>query len=222
MSYIGRLPIKIPLGVNVDIGENQNTIKVSGPHGEFEMPVTPGIFYNLDETQTALLLSISHPKYKKFWGITRTLLANNITGISREFQMKLELVGVGYKARVDETYDGISRDIIEEELVEKYKSEKLNKKDLADKIAESFIDKTPESKQLILKLGFSHEIILDIPESIQVSCPNYSTLVLTGNEKDILAKFAAKIRSYRLPEPYKGKGIKFRNEIIRRKEGKKK
>ena len=66
MSYIGRLPIKIPLGVNVDIGENRNTIKVSGPHGEFEMPVTPGIFYNLDETQTALLLSISHPKYKKF------------------------------------------------------------------------------------------------------------------------------------------------------------
>ena len=98
----------------------------------------------------------------------------------------------------------------------------LTKKDLADKIAESFIDKTPESKQLILKLGFSHEIILDILESIQVSCPNYSTLVLTGNEKDILAKFAAKIRSYRLPEPYKGKGIKFRNEIIRRKEGKKK
>jgi len=222
MSYIGRLPIKIPLGVNVEIQDNQNIIKISGPYGEVEMPVTPGIFYSLDETQKALLVSISHSKYKKFWGLTRTLLMNHIIGVSRRFQIKLELVGVGYKARVEEIYNGISRDIIEEELIEKYKNEKLNKKELAAKITESFNDKVPESSQLILRLGFSHEIILDIPQGIRVNCPNYSTLVLTGSEKDILAKFIAKIRSYRLPEPYKGKGIKFQNEIIRRKEGKKK
>ena len=222
MSYIGRLPIKIPLGVNVDIKDKQNTVKISGPYGEVKMPVTPGIFYSLDETQTALLVSISHPKYKKFWGLTRTLLTNHIIGLSRKFQVKLELIGVGYKARVEEIYNGISRDIIEEELVEKYKNEKLNKKELAARIAESLNNKVPESSQLILRLGFSHEIILDIPQGIQVNCPNYSTLVLTGNDKDILAKFIAKIRSYRLPEPYKGKGIQFQNEIIRRKEGKKK
>jgi len=222
MSYIGRLPIKIPSGVNIDIRDDQHTLKITGPHGESEISATPGILYDLDETQTALLVSISHPKYKKFWGLTRTLLANTITGVSREFQLKLELVGVGYKARVNEIYNGISRDTIEEELIEKYKNEKLNKKDLAVKIADFFQDKVPESKQLVLKLGFSHDIILEIPEKITVTCPNYSNITLTGSEKDILARFAAKIRSYRLPEPYKGKGIKFHHEVIRRKEGKKK
>ena len=184
MSYIGRLPIKIPEEVSVLVAKDNKSVTVKGPHGELSVVEISGITYNTDPEETMLHVSLEDKKHKRFWGLARTLVANNIIGVSRQFTLKLELVGVGYRA----------------ELLKE------------------------ENRVLELQLGFSHNILLDIPEGITVECDPKKkiSIVLIGNNKDLLSQFAAKIRSFRPPEPYKGKGIKFVNESIRRKEGKKK
>jgi len=184
MSYIGRLPIKIPEEVTVIISENNKNVVVTGPYGVLSILDISGISYSMDSDGSALHVSIEDKKYKRFWGLARTLVSNNIIGVSRQFTLKLELVGVGYRV----------------ETIKK------------------------DENVLELQLGFSHNILLDIPEGIKVDYePKKKTsIMLTGNNKDLLAQFASKIRSFRLPEPYKGKGITFFNESVRRKEGKKK
>jgi large subunit ribosomal protein L6 len=184
MSYIGRLPIKIPEEVSILVEKDNKSITVKGPHGELSVAEISGITYNTNPEETMLNVSLEDKKYKRFWGLARTLVANNIIGVSRQFTLKLELIGVGYRA----------------ELLKE------------------------ENRVLELQLGFSHNILLDIPEGITVECDPKKkiSIVLIGNNKDLLSQFAAKIRSFRPPEPYKGKGIKFVNESIRRKEGKKK
>ena len=184
MSYIGRLPIKIPEEVSILVEKDNKSITVKGPHGELSVAEISGITYNTNLEETMLHVSLEDKKYKRFWGLARTLVANNIIGVSRQFTLKLELIGVGYRA----------------ELLKE------------------------ENRILELQLGFSHNILLDIPEGITVECDPKKkiSIVLIGNNKDLLSQFAAKIRSFRSPEPYKGKGIKFVNESIRRKEGKKK
>ena len=179
MSYIGRLPIKIPEEVRVSI--SGNALVVRGPAGvEYSTPID-GITYKISADGSFLHVELADERWKPFWGMARTLASNLIIGVSRQFTLKLELVGVGYRVA-----------IIEKDSV------------------------------LELKLGFSHDILLDIPEGISVICPSNTNITLTGNNKDLLAKFAFKIKSFRPPEPYKGKGIKFLDEDIRRKEGKKK
>ena len=186
MSYIGRLPIKIPEEVSVSIAGDQKTVVVKGPCGELSSKEISGITYKIDSEGSALNVLLEDKKYKRFWGLARTLVSNNIIGVSRQFILKLELVGVGYRVSVQEANPTV----------------------------------------LELKLGYSHDILLDIPSDIKVEClgPDKARnqIVLSGNDKDLLSKFASKIRNYRPPEPYKGKGVKFANESVRRKEGKKK
>jgi len=183
MSYIGRLPIKVPEGVQVFIAENNRSVLVKGPHGELNTEEINGIFYHMNPEGSAIHLSLEDKKYKRFWGLARTLVSNNIIGVSRQFSVKLEFVGVGYRGSVLKT----------------------------------------DNSLLELVLGFSHEILLKIPKGITVQSKKKNTiLTLSGNNKDLLSKFASKIRSYRPPEPYKGKGVQFSNEFVRRKEGKKK
>ena len=186
MSYIGRLPIKIPEEVSVSVSGDHKTVVVKGPCGELGSTEISGIRYKLDSEGSMLSVVLEDKKHKRFWGLARTLTSNNIIGVSREFVLKLEFVGVGYRASIQKNNPTV----------------------------------------LEVKLGYSHDILLDIPSDIKVECLGpekaRNQIVLSGNNKDLLSKFAFKIRNYRPPEPYKGKGIKFAGESIRRKEGKKK
>jgi large subunit ribosomal protein L6 len=186
MSYIGRLPIKIPEEVSILVEKDNKSITVKGPHGELSVAEISGITYNTNPEETMLHVSLEDKKYKRFWGLARTLVSNNIIGVSRQFILKLELIGVGYRVSVQEANPTV----------------------------------------LELKLGYSHDILLDIPSDIKVEClgPDKARnqIVLSGKDKDLLSKFAFKIKSFRPPEPYKGKGILYATEKIQLKEGKKK
>ena len=131
----------------------------------------------------------------KIWGTFRSVIANTIIGVSQGFQINLKIVGVGYRASV-----------------ECIKTEKDGKDGKDEK----------KGNMLVLKLGFSHLINLEIPKTINVTCPKPTRLILRSNNLSELMQYAAKIRSYKQPEPYKGKGILYKGEKIRRKEGKKK
>lgn len=213
MSYIGRLPIKIPSGVNINLSEKNTTISIEGPYGSKKVSPIEGVSYKYVEDSQQIFVLIKSSKFKNFWGLARTLLSNHIQGVSRGFRLTLNLVGVGYKVQLGQSVDGQPLPILEAKYKEKYGDDFKVHLDEAIKGKDRI-------QNLILKLGFSHEIYLDIPEGVTVICPKYSSLTLVGNQKDVLSQFAAQIRSYRLPEPYKGKGILFKDEVIRRKQGK--
>jgi len=213
MSYIGRLPIKIPSGVSIKVLNNNKIISIEGPHGSKTSPLIQGITYNYVEDSQQVFVISQSSKFKNFWGLARTLLSNNIQGVSRGFRLTLNLVGVGYKVQLGQSLEGQPLPLLEAKYKEKYG-------DNFKKFLDEYIKEKELIQNLTLKLGFSHDIYLDIPEGVTVICPKYSSLTLVGNQKDTLSQFAAKIRSYRLPEPYKGKGVLFKNEVIRRKQGK--
>ena len=213
MSYIGRLPIKIPSGVSIKLLNKNSIILIEGPYGSKTSSLIQGITYKYVEDSQQVFVIPQSPKFKNFWGLARTLLSNNIQGVSRGFRLNLDLVGVGYKVQLGQSVDGQPLPLLEARYKNKYG-------DHFKEYLDEFLEGKDSVQNLTLKLGFSHDIYLDIPEGVTVICPKYSSLILTGNQKDTLSQFAAKIRSYRLPEPYKGKGVLFKNEVIRRKQGK--
>ena len=213
MSNIGRLPIKVPSDIKIDFIDNNTNISIKGPFGSLTTTSIEGISYEYSKDSQQIRIQLTNPKLKKNWGLARTLLANHIKGVSRGFQLTLDLVGVGYKAQLGHSVNGQPIPVLETEYKEKYGD---TYKEYLNKVLEG----QSKVQNLTLKLGFSHDIYLDIPENVEVECPNNSTILLKGNQKDLLSQFAAKIRSYRLPEPYKGKGILFKNEVVRRKQGK--
>lgn len=212
MSNIGRLPIKVPSDIKVNFIDN-NTLSVEGPIGSITTTSIDGISYEYLENSNQVIVQLTNPKLKKNWGLARTLLANYIRGVSRGFRLTLNLVGVGYKAQLGQSVNGRPLPLIEAEHKAKYG-------DNYKKYLSETLEGQEKVQNLTLKLGFSHDIYLDIPENVTVECSTNSTITLIGTKKDHLAQFAAKIRSYRLPEPYKGKGILFKDETIRRKQGK--
>ena len=177
MSRIGKKPVVIPQGVEVNLsGQN---IAAKGPKGELVVKLSEyvtvaqnddGVTVTpIDKTQTA----------RSFWGLSRSLVQNIVTGVSEGFSRKLELQGVGYRAQVQGT-------------------------------------------TLKLSLGFSHDVDFPVPEGINVECPSQTEIVITGIDKQKVGQVASEIRSYRPPEPYKGKGVRYDGEYVFRKEGKKK
>ncbi|MDA3931012.1 MAG: 50S ribosomal protein L6 [Prolixibacteraceae bacterium] len=179
MSRIGKLPIEIPGGVTVNV--NDNLVTVKGPIGELSQKVDPEIDVVVEGNQILVSRPSDAKKHKSLHGLYRSLINNMIEGVSKGFEIKLELVGVGYRAE--------------------------NQGQLLD-----------------LVLGFSHHIYIQLPPEIKVEAVtdkrSNPTVTLKSHDKQLLGQVAAKIRSYRLPEPYKGKGIKFDGELIRRKAGK--
>ena len=214
MSYIGRLPVKVPTNVSIDISTDNKSVYVKGPLGSKQTSEIPGVSYNFsDDSKQKISVQIENKKFKKFWGLARTQVADLVKGVSRGFSITLDLVGVGYKAEMGESLNGQPLPLLEEELTKKYGNQ--SKTRLAELV------KTGEkSPNLTLKLGFSHDIFLTIPEGVSVKCPNYSQIVLEGNDKNTLSQFAADIRKFRRPEPYKGKGVLFKGEVVQRKQGK--
>lgn len=175
MSRIGKLPIKIP--ANVDVTFNGKDIIVKGKFGTLSNQLPNSLA--IEQTNDSLLLSLKEEtrNTRTLYGLYRTLINNMVIGVSNQFNITLNLKGVGFRGSV-------------------------------------------QGKSLVLSLGFSHPVQMAIPEGITVEVVQNTTLNLKGCDKEDLGIFAAKIRSWREPEPYKGKGIIYQGEIIRRKAGK--
>ena len=176
MSRIGRMPIAIPAGVTVTIAEN-NVVSVKGPKGELvrELPVEMEI--KEEEGKIIVARPNDLKRMKSLHGLTRTLIANMITGVTAGYEKKLEVNGVGYRA-------------------------------------------AKAGKKLTLNLGYSHPVEMEDPEGIETVLEGQNIIIVKGIDKEKVGQFAAEIRSKREPEPYKGKGIKYADEVIRRKVGK--
>jgi large subunit ribosomal protein L6 len=175
MSRIGRMPIAVPTGVTVNV--DGNTVSVKGPKGELSRTIPQEMI--LDITDGAILVKrpSEEKKHKQLHGLTRTLVANMVDGVTKGFSRTLEISGVGYRAAKAGT--------------------KLN-----------------------LTLGFSHPVEVDPPKGLTIDVPAPNRIVVSGIDKESVGALAAKIRSYREPEPYKGKGVRYEGEVVRRKVGK--
>ena len=174
MSRIGKKPIKIPEGVEVKIEGDLVTIK--GPKGELSREIRPEIKVEKKENSLFVSPKINTKKTKAFWGLTRSLLANDIEGVTKGYQKKLVIEGLGYKAQV-------------------------------------------QGRDLILKVGFTHSVKIVPPEGITITVDK-NVISVSGINKELVGQIAAKIRKVKPPEPYKGKGIKYLGEIVKRKPGK--
>ena len=176
MSRIGRAPITVPAGVEVKV-EGNNHITVKGPKGTLERDLVPQIKVEVD----AGVIHVTRPDDSKpmrsMHGLTRTLVANMVHGVTEGFSKTLEVNGVGYRA-------------------------------------------SKEGKKLVLNIGYSHQVDVEEIDGITIDVPNPNTVVINGIDKQRVGQFAADVRNKRPPEPYKGKGIKYADEVIRRKEGK--
>lgn len=177
MSRVGQSPVSVPEGVTVDIAGQLITAK--GKLGELSVNLVDDVEVTREEDLLIVKPRGNSKQARTMWGTTRSLVQNIVTGVGEGFTIKLEIVGVGYRAAV-------------------------------------------EGKELVLQLGFSHEVRHPIPDGITIACERPTLVAISGADRQQVGQVAANIRSYRKPEPYKGKGIKYENEFILRKEGKKK
>ncbi len=179
MSRIGKSPIAIPAGVNVQVKDN--TVTVKGPKGELSQTVNPDIKVEVEDGHIVVSRPSDDREHRAMHGLYRALIHNMVVGVSEGYKKEMELVGVGYRA-------------------------------------------TSNGQVLELALGFSHAIYIKLPKEIKVEAKSERNknplIILESSDKQLLGQVCAKIRSLRKPEPYKGKGIKFVGEIIRRKSGK--
>ncbi|MBO6215862.1 MAG: 50S ribosomal protein L6 [Lachnospiraceae bacterium] len=175
MSRIGRMPIAIPAGVTVDVAEN-NHVTVKGPKGTLEKTLPMEMEIKVEGAEATVTRPNDLKRMKSLHGLTRSLLANMVTGVTDGYEKKLEVKGVGYRA-------------------------------------------SKQGKKLTLNLGYSHPVEMDDPEGIETVVDG-NNIIVKGIDKEKVGQFAAEIRDKRRPEPYKGKGIKYAEEHIRRKVGK--
>jgi len=176
MSRVAKNPIQIIKGVDINI--EAGVIKVKGSKGELEFVLPNSVSVNMSEETLNVEYDESNQQSVALAGTTRSLINNMIIGVSEGFEKKLELVGVGYRAKAS-------------------------------------------GKLLELTLGFSHPIKYQLPPEVEVETPSQTEVVLKSHDKQILGQAAAEIRAFRPPEPYKGKGVKYSDEQIKRKEAKK-
>ena len=181
MSRIGKLPVKVPAGVEVKVGDG-NVVTVKGPKGELTQKVDPEIQLTIENGTVEFTRNGETKRHKAMHGLYRSLVSNMVIGVSQGYEIKLELVGVGYRAEV---------------------------------LPNNVLD---------LVLGYAHHTYLQLPQEVKVEAisdkRSNPIITLTSNDKQLIGQVAAKIRSFREPEPYKGKGIKFVGEVLRRKAGK--
>ena len=176
MSRIGREPITVPAGVTVTVAEG-NAVTVKGPLGELKNTFSPILTIAQDGDKLTVTRPNDEKENRALHGLTRTLLNNMVVGVTKGYEKKLEIVGVGYR-------------------VEK------------------------QGAKLVLGLGYSHPVVFEENNGIKFECPNNTTILVKGIDKQAVGQVAAVIRSKRPPEPYLGKGVKYAGERIRRKAGK--
>ncbi len=176
MSRVGKNPIALPKGVEVSVGDE---ITVKGPLGVLKMKAVPAVAVQAEGEQLVCSLAGDYPNADALWGTVRANLNNMVQGVSKGFERKLTLVGVGYRAQA-------------------------------------------QGDALNLTLGFSHPVVHKMPAGIKVETPSQTEVVIKGVDKQLVGQVAAEIRSYRSPEPYKGKGVRYSDEVVIIKETKKK
>jgi len=177
MSRIGKRVVPVPSGVTANV-EGQ-TVKIKGPKGTLQAALHNEVAVKLDGGAIKVEPRNETKRARSLWGTSRTQVSNLIAGVTKGFESRLEITGVGFRAAV-------------------------------------------QGKNLQLALGYSHDVVYPIPEGITIATPKPTEIVITGIDKQKVGQVAAEIRDYRPPEPYKGKGIKYSDEYILRKEGKKK
>ncbi len=175
MSRIGKKPITIPAGVDVKINGSEVTVK--GPKGELKSTFDPDITIAVEGTEIIVTRPSDNKNHRALHGLTRSLVANMVEGVTNGFSKQLEVNGVGYRAQ-------------------------------------------KQGKNLVMNLGYSHQVIVPEVPGITIDVPSANLVVISGADKQQVGQFAAEVREKRPPEPYKGKGIKYADEHIRRKEGK--
>jgi large subunit ribosomal protein L6 len=175
VSRIGKRPVEIPNGVTVEVKEN--TVAVKGPKGELRRTLPQEMSVALENGTVAVTRPSDEKRHKALHGLSRTLVANMVEGVSKGFVKVLEIQGVGYKAEAK-----------------------------------------PYGVNLIV--GFSHPVKYEAPKGIKISVENNTTVKIEGADKETVGQVAAELRSVRPPEPYKGKGIRYQGEQVRRKAGK--
>ncbi len=174
MSRIGRMPIAVPNNVTIDIAED--SVHVKGPRGELERNVPRQITITREDGALKVERSSDEPTHRSLHGLTRSLIANMVTGVTEGFSRRLEVNGVGYRAAVS-------------------------------------------GGNLVLQVGFSHPVLVPAPAGITFAVQG-NAITISGADKELVGEVAAQVRRVRPPEPYKGKGIKYAEEVIRRKAGK--
>ena len=177
MSRIGKQPVVIPSGVKVQLAEGR--VKVEGPKGKLELAPHAAMKVTIDDKNKAI--KVERPDddrlNRALHGLTRSLIFNMIEGVTKGYEKKLKIEGIGYQARLDK-------------------------------------------KTVELTVGYANKIRMEPPEGVTAEVPDPTTIVIKGADKQKVGQFAAEIRRSRKPEPYKGKGIRYENEVVRRKEGK--
>ncbi len=177
MSRIGKNPVPVPAAVTATV--DGRTVTVKGPKGELSQTFVDDVALALEDGRIAVTPRGESKRARSMWGMSRTMIANMIEGVTKGFEKNLELVGVGYRAQMQGT-------------------------------------------NLKLSLGLSHDVVVAPPEGITFEAGKPTEIKISGVDKQKVGQAAADIRKHRPPEPYKGKGIKYAGEFIRRKEGKKK
>ena len=175
MSRIGKNPIAIPAGVDVKL--DGNVITVKGAKGTLTQKIRQEITVKIEGSEIVVTRINDEKTARSLHGLTRTLIANMVEGVSNGFTKTLEVNGIGYRAQ-------------------------------------------KQGSNLVMNLGFSHQVIMPEIEGISIDVPNPNLVVVSGPDKQVVGQFAAEIREKRPPEPYKGKGIRYQGEYVRRKEGK--
>jgi len=177
MSRVGKNPVAVPSGVDIDI--TGSTLTAKGKLGTLKLAVSNEVSATMEDGKVWVKPNSDSQKARMLWGTTRALVANMVKGVSEGFTVNLEINGVGYRAAT-------------------------------------------QGQMLNLQLGYSHDIQYPIPDDLKIVCEKPTAISVSGADAQRVGQVAAEIRSYRGPEPYKGKGIKYATETIRRKEGKKK
>ena len=176
MSRIGRLPVKVPAGVTVEITEN-NKVTVKGPKGTLSKDLAVEMEIKMEGDEIIVTRPNDLKRMKSLHGLTRTLINNMVVGVTKGYEKVLEVNGVGYRA-------------------------------------------AKAGKELTLTLGYSHPVVMVDPEGVETVLEGQNKITVKGIDKEKVGQYAAEIRDKRRPEPYKGKGIKYADEVIRRKVGK--
>jgi len=176
MSRIGKQPVQIPDGVEVTVAED-NTVTVSGPRGTLSQRMHADVRISKEDGVVRVERPSDEGFHRSLHGLTRSLIANMVHGVTRGFERSLEIVGVGYRAQM-------------------------------------------KGRDLEISVGFSHPVVVRCPEGIEFEVPTPTRIAVRGSDKQLVGEVAANIRKIRKPEPYKGKGIRYEGEFVRKKAGK--
>jgi len=177
MSRIGKKPVELPSGVSAAV--SGQTIEVKGPKGTRSFTATDDVTLSVEDNVVKITPRGTSKRARQQWGMSRTMVANLVEGVTNGFKKELEIQGVGYRAQM-------------------------------------------QGNTLKLNLGYSHDVDFVAPEGVTITAPKQTEIVVEGIDQQLVGEVAAKIRDWRRPEPYKGKGIRYKGEFIFRKEGKKK